>query len=140
MPLRSFHFGGVQRFERCLILDSAHVVPGETGDHVRDIQVALEIIDNAQIDEGEKAAGRYGPSTAAAVLSFKKARKIINRSYQSAEDNIVGKMTIASLDEEMFRRQTKPSTTISKPCRQQGISPLAVLDDPAPFRRGSRLA
>lgn len=47
----------------------------------------------------------YGPSTAAAVLSYKTNRQIINRSYQTKPDSIVGKMTIASLDAEMRGRQ-----------------------------------
>jgi len=119
MPLKSFQFAGNQRFEQCLVIDSAHVVPGEVGPHVRDIQFAIEIIDNVQIDDSEKLAGRYGPSTAAAVLQYKKKRKIINRNYQSTEDNIVGKMTIASLDEEMFRRQTVPARGSQPICRRR---------------------
>ena len=47
----------------------------------------------------------YGPSTAAAVLSYKTKRQIINRSYQTTPDSIVGKMTIASLDAEMRGHQ-----------------------------------
>jgi hypothetical protein len=44
----------------------------------------------------------YGRSTAAAVLAFKKKRDIVNRSYQTRADNIVGKMTIAALDKGML--------------------------------------
>jgi hypothetical protein len=140
VPLKSFQFAGNQRFEQCLVIDSAHVVPGEVGPHVRDIQVAIEIIDNVKIDDSEKIAGRYGPSTAAAVLQYKKKRKIINRSYQSTEDNIVGKMTIASLDEEMFRRQTVPARGGQPVCRRRDGPPLvAEVVDPALFPRGSRL-
>jgi hypothetical protein len=122
MPLKSFQFAGDQRFEQCLVRDSAHIVPGEVGPHVRDIQVAIEIIDNVKIDDGEKLASRYGPSTAAAVLQYKKKRKIINRSYQSTEDNIVGKTTIASLDDEMFRRQTVPARGSRPFCGRDGPS------------------
>jgi hypothetical protein len=43
-------------------------------------------------------------------LSYKKKRNIINRSYQTQADNIVGKMTIASLDNEMMARER--STTV----------------------------
>lgn len=60
-------------------------------------------IDGYRIEPHEIASGRYGPSTAAAVLAYKKKRKIINRAYQTAPDNIVGKMTIAALDEDMLR-------------------------------------
>lgn len=72
------------------------------------IQIALNEVDGLIIDPGEIAAKRYGASTAAAVLAFKKKRKIINFAYQKTEDNIVGKMTIAELDKEMFDRQFTP--------------------------------
>jgi hypothetical protein len=39
-------------------------------------------------------------------------RGIINRSYQTQADNIVGKMTMASLDEEMKAHETQPSERI----------------------------
>jgi hypothetical protein len=45
------------------------------------------------IDERELAAKRYGPSTASAVLNFRTQRNIVNRSYQTKPENIVGKMT-----------------------------------------------
>jgi hypothetical protein len=35
------------------------------------------------------------------VLKYKTKRNIVNRAYQSSPDNIVGKMTIASLDREL---------------------------------------
>jgi hypothetical protein len=41
----------------------------------------------------EVTSQRYGPATSAAVLSFKQARNIVNRSYQTQADRIVGKMT-----------------------------------------------
>ena len=47
------------------------------------------------------AARRYGPTTAKAVLAYKTRRQIINRSYQSKPDGIVGIMTMRVLDEEM---------------------------------------
>lgn len=34
---------------------------------------------------------------------FKTKRKIINRSYQNQEDNIVGKMTIKAIDDELVK-------------------------------------
>jgi len=46
----------------------------------------------------------YGKSTATAVLNFKTKRGIINHAYQTAPDNIVGKMTIRSLDESLLDR------------------------------------
>jgi peptidoglycan hydrolase-like protein with peptidoglycan-binding domain len=97
------------RLQSCLVLDASHVTPGSSGDHVALIQIALNELDGLMIDGAEVAAKRYGPSTAAAVLAFKKKRKIINFAYQKTEDNIVGKMTIAALDKEMFDRQFTPS-------------------------------
>lgn len=45
----------------------------------------------------------YGPTTAAAVLNYKKTHvpPIINFSYQSAPDNIVGQMTIRAMDDDL---------------------------------------
>jgi hypothetical protein len=101
MSLQSKLYKGDPRFEACLIKDSAHIKLGATGDHVWKIQMALILLDDLQIDSDELAAKRYGPSTAAAVLAFKKERNIINRSYQTQADDIVGKMTIAELDKEI---------------------------------------
>lgn len=105
MPLRSNLFFESKELQACLTSDPAHVTPGAVGPHVRKIQIALQDIDGVVIDAGEFEAKRYGPSTAAAVLAFKKKRKIINRSYQTTADNIVGKMTIKALDDEILARQ-----------------------------------
>lgn len=107
MPLTSNVFKQSERLQKTLVSDAAHVVPGETGEHVERIQVALIDLGSVEIAEDELSARRYGPSTAAAVLAFKRARKIINRSYQSTEDDIVGKMTIAALDNEMLAKQER---------------------------------
>jgi hypothetical protein len=101
MPLLSRLFRGDQKLESCLLVDKAHVTHGATGTHVAKIQLALFILDTLMIEKNEIDGKRYGPSTAAAVLAYKKKRRIINRAYQSIEDDIVGKMTIASLDREM---------------------------------------
>jgi hypothetical protein len=77
------------------------------GDHVNKIQVALVVLDSANIARGELDLKRYGPSTAAAVLAYKKKRRIINPAYQSQADDIVGKMTIDRLDREMFARERR---------------------------------
>jgi hypothetical protein len=105
MGLQSQFFGGDSALEACLIYDHSHVIQGAAGDHVSKIQTALSALDNLKIDSGELSAKRYGPSTAAAVLTFKKKRNIINRSYQTQADDIVGKMTIAVLDKEMLARE-----------------------------------
>jgi hypothetical protein len=74
------------------------------GDHVSKIHTALFILDEVSVSAEELATTRYGPSTAAAVLAFKRKRKIINWSYQTQADNIVGKMTIAAMDKELIMR------------------------------------
>ena len=73
--------------------------------HVLLIQEALVLLDNAPIDGGEINALRYGATTANAVLAYKRKRNIVNPSYQTAPDNIVGKMTIAALDSEMSTKE-----------------------------------
>ncbi len=110
MPLRSNQFKGDPKLEACLLKDSAHVKSGATGDHVSKIQRALLILEDPtpKIDSDEISSGSYGTTTAAAVLTYKKKRKIINLSYQTQVDNIVGKMTIAALDEEMLRKENPP--------------------------------
>ena len=105
MPLQSKLFRDECLLRACLTYDSSHVTLGATGAHVRKIQTALVLLDGAQIDSPEIAAKRYGPSTAAAVLKFKQKRNIINRSYQTQADNIIGKMTIAVMDKEMLQRE-----------------------------------
>jgi peptidoglycan hydrolase-like protein with peptidoglycan-binding domain len=114
MPLRSQLFRNDPRLQGCLVEDQWHVTPGSAGDYVQRIQVALMQLDGLQIDPGELAMKRYGTSTAAAVLQFKQNRDIVNRAYQTQADDIVGKMTIAALDEEMLqleRRRTISSET-----------------------------
>lgn len=91
--------------EACLVSDPAHIVPGATGEHVFKIQNALITLDGLAIDATELSDKTYGPSTAAAVLSFKTKRQIVNRAYQTQPDDIVGKMTIAALDKEMLARE-----------------------------------
>ncbi len=124
MGLQSKLFRGDLALEACLVRDSAHVLQGMVGNHVQKIQIALKDLDDLSIDPGELSAKRYGPSTAAAVLAFKKERQIINFSYQTREDNIVGKMTIAALDKEMLQRER--ATIVSSQgdrCRFDGKDP-----------------
>ncbi len=104
MPLRAEIFSGDPKLESAAVHDSAHILPGSSGPHVEKIQVALMLLDSASIASRELAADLYGETTAAAVLAYKRKRNIINRSYQSTADSIVGKMTIASLDSEMAER------------------------------------
>lgn len=100
--------------------DTAHVKQGAVGRHVSKIHIALFALDHLSVTPTELRESRYGPSTARAVLSFKRKRNIINYTYESAVDDIVGKMTIAALDQEMFRKerisysQPASSTTLSE--------------------------
>ncbi|MBV8523827.1 MAG: hypothetical protein JOY71_17175, partial [Acetobacteraceae bacterium] len=110
MSLRSMLFKGDPKLEACLLYDHAHVTPGTRGDHVAKIQFGLWFLATSipdaslKVDPAELRMKWYGRSTSAAVLSFKKARKIINPAYQTKPDNIVGKMTIAALDKEVCDR------------------------------------
>ena len=103
MSLRSKAFKDDGKLQLCLVSDPAHILPGAAGDHVVKIQRALILIDGVSINDGELRDERYGMSTANAVLEYKTKRNIINRTYQTKPDNIVGKMTIASLDQDMLR-------------------------------------
>jgi peptidoglycan hydrolase-like protein with peptidoglycan-binding domain len=96
-------FRGDPKLEACLVSDPAHVVPGSQGDHVGKIQQALFLLGAGVIGPKEIGEKKFGPDTLRAVRAFKgPPRNIINRSYQSTPDDIVGKMTIATLDREMF--------------------------------------
>lgn len=114
MGLKSLLFQGEAKLEACLVRNDAHIVPGAAGQHVVLIQDALKAIDKLAISPEEIEAKRYGPSTTAAVLAYKRKRKIINSSYQKSEDNIVGKMTIKSLDDELVRLEGKPQISANR--------------------------
>jgi peptidoglycan hydrolase-like protein with peptidoglycan-binding domain len=98
MALQSTLLRGDTQLEAAAVSDAAHIVPGARGGHVAKLQRALNELDDAALAED----GVYGPGTAAAVLAFKRARDIVNRSYQTQADNIVGKMTLAALDRELL--------------------------------------
>src|SRR5262245_18643035 len=100
--LRSKLFHGDPNLEAAAVANPAHIMLGASGPHVRKIQTALMLVDGAAISADEVQRTFYGASTAAAVLAYKQKRNIINRSYQTHADNIVGKMTTASLDSEML--------------------------------------
>lgn len=129
MPLQSELFRNDAALQACLVKDAAHVTKGARGQHVAKIQTALSILDGALIDVEELKASFYGPSTADTVLAYKVRRDIVNRSYQQRADNIVGKMTIASLDREMFQGEQRrgprsckePASGPGSLARRQGI-------------------
>jgi hypothetical protein len=103
--LRSQIFAGDTKLEAAAISDPAHITQGAAGQHVVKIQQALIQLDGAIIDPDELQSGRYGPSTAKAVLAYKRKRHIINRRYETTADDIVGRMTMAALDEEMLKHE-----------------------------------
>ena len=107
MALKSEYLKGDRRLEAAAVSNPAHVTPGSRGDHVGKIQRVLITLDEADIDDNELREARYGTSTADAVFDYKNddRRKIINKAYQSSPDKIVGIMTMASMDREMFDRQ-----------------------------------
>jgi hypothetical protein len=103
-------FAGDARLNGCLVDNAKHVTLGAQGPHVSKIQSAVLTLDDVDIAGAELAGRRYGPSTAKAVLAYKTRRKIINRAYQSKPDDIVGIMTIRTLDEEMVLSELRDSS------------------------------
>ncbi len=113
------------RLQACLQHDTSHLTEGTTGPHVNRVQTALFVLDGLRVDHEEERSQRYGKSTASAVLKFKTRRHIINHRYQSRPDNIVGKMTIAALDVELWRKEAQPQSNGSCLCGND--STLAAL-------------
>ena len=127
MPLQSELFRDDAALQACLVKDAAHIVKGARGQHVAKIQSALGIIEGALIDSDELANSVYGPSTASEVLAYKRKRDIVNRTYQQRADDIVGKMTIASLDREIFEGEQRPSPkSCQEPVKTGGAAGVAV--------------
>jgi hypothetical protein len=141
MPLQSRTLRDNAALQSCLVSDPAHVTPGARGEHVGLIQKCVLVLDDSRIAPDELRTRTYGPSTAAAVLSYKRARKIINRAYQSQADNIVGKMTIAKLDEEIGHVE-RARTHLDR-CDSRPASPRRLLvgaPSGAPVNLGATLA
>ena len=109
MPLSSKLFRDNERLQAAAVQDQSHITPGASGEHVRLIQRTLGYLGIPGVSGREYTEATYGPTTSNAVLRYKTMRGIINRSYQSAPDNIVGKMTIAALDAEMLRIEASPA-------------------------------
>jgi hypothetical protein len=105
MALQSQSFRGDPKLEAAAVSNPAHILKPSTGIHVSKIQRAVMQLDGAQIDKNELGLGRYGDSTASAVLQYKHRRNVINRSYENAVDPIVGIMTMASLDKEILIKE-----------------------------------
>jgi peptidoglycan hydrolase-like protein with peptidoglycan-binding domain len=112
MPLTSILFKICKKLQACAVRDSDHVMQGARGEHVARIQKALNLLDGAGLD----LDGIYGPLTASAVLAYKRKRHIINPSYQTAPDNIVGIKTIAAMDRELNALPRPPMPTGVQRC------------------------
>ena len=112
MGLKSKLFRGDKKLEAAAISDPAHILRGATGPHVGKIQRALILLDGATFPDDELRKTLYGDATCGAVLAYKRKRSIINRSYQNTADNIVGKMTMAKLDDEMVHWEASPHVRV----------------------------
>ena len=140
MPLVSRWFGGNARLQKCLTSDPAHIVAGDSGEHVALVQEALQVLDGAEIARDELAGRAYGRSTAAAVLDFKTKRGIVNRAYQATPDAIVGKMTIKALDDEIAARERQRSRALlafKVPPQPRGV--IVSQSHPFPSRWASQV-
>jgi len=123
MSLQSQLLRGDPKLEAAAVSDPAHIKLGAAGPHVHKIQTALILLDGAAISADEVQRTFYGTSTAAMVLAYKQKRNIVNRSYQTTADNIVGKMTMASLDREMLKREAIPTVPVKiKPLSHWRVS------------------
>lgn len=104
---RSDLFKNDPKLEACATAPQAHLRTGTpAGPHISKIHAALALLrpGGPGISAAEQSAMAYGPATAAAVLQYKKTHvpPIVNTSYQSAPDDIVGEMTIKAMDDELF--------------------------------------
>lgn len=108
MGLKSNLFRGDQALEACLVDPAARVCEGAVGSHVSRIHTALYVMDRLDVSADELRSRRFGRSTAAAVLTFKTRRNIVNTPYQTRPDNIVDRMTIERLDSEMSVKESEP--------------------------------
>ena len=101
--------------EACLVSDAKHITPGSKGEHVRKIQIAINSLTQGPGRENIFLVmdGIYGPKTAAAVKRYKDApQRRILQPWQTSADDIVGKRTIKSLDDEMaiFEEEDNPES------------------------------
>jgi hypothetical protein len=106
--LRSKLFRGDSKLLAALNNDASHITLGASGDHVKKIQKALlTLLRNPPVNiaQNEMSDGLYGSTTAAAVLRYKTEKNIVNKAYQTRPDDIVGKMTMKSLDESIREAQ-----------------------------------
>jgi hypothetical protein len=117
-----------RKLEAALVSDPAHIFRGAAGDHVGKIQTALIRTDGASIDRTELDRKFYGPSTAAAVLSFKKNSKRNILNFRGQFDDIVGKKTTEALDKEMFALEGGPAPTPTPPTPAPPVTMSALAE------------
>jgi len=82
MTLLSRLFRGERALESCSMRDSAHIQIGVTGDHVRKMQMALELAEASNIEKGKLAANKYGKTTSP-------LREVYNRSSSPGDGHRV---------------------------------------------------
>lgn len=126
------------QLDACLVDDAAHIFAGAQGTHVACIQIALSLLSDGAVFL--VIDGVYGAATATAVFNYKDARHILGAG-QTTPDDIVGKQTLQSLDDEMsiFEEQAIAtdefvSTTVLGAPHDHSTCPLSVF--PAPGSGG----
>lgn len=102
MTLTSEAFKDDEKLKACEVSHAAHIMQGARGPHVAKIQKALMALNAGTIAAAEIQQEFYGPTTARTVLAYKTDRDLVNLSYQTTADDIVGIWTIKSLDREMY--------------------------------------
>jgi hypothetical protein len=132
VALRSSLFSQDPRHLACQTTNAGHYTRGQSGTHIADVQAVLNLLDDLFIEPSEQEAQLYGASTAAAVLAFKRKRRIINPSYQSKEDDIVGIMTMTALDNELAAFEAKAALNPSGRCPRGNGPFVAGGPRPAP--------
>ncbi len=120
MPLTSELFRGVPELENCLVNDRDHILRGAVGEHVSRIQQALALLGDVPIAPDEVHKKEFGETTENAVFAFKTKLWIVNLSYERTPDKIVGKRTIAKLDDLLSKRKSNPTPPPTPPVVYNG--------------------
>ena len=121
----------------CLERDSAHIGPGAVGGPVAKIQIVLSKVEGAALTTEN---GTYGDLTTTAVKKYKDSpKRRLLQPGQLKADEFVGKRTIRSLDDEMFKAENPgpspaPTPTPVNPAKLSGAT-LARLDVPLALQK-----